>query len=208
MAIKKPVRQPKAVDRAHVKEDADQFSAKLSQLLQAQQAGFGISEIHLTQAEVNAVMAETLDTQISPQQRGQAPAVASQGQSTDPTVPPQAQSSRDVVPPAAPEHSAGQVPLKDAQVEFIGNEVVGHFVADVYGKDVYLTVSGHLGSQGGYATFEPTGFKIGDLAVPASLVNAELQKKLSDPETREKLKLPAFVSSLQVVNGELVITRN
>jgi hypothetical protein len=93
-------------------------------------------------------------------------------------------------------------------VEFVGNEVVGHFVADVYGKDVYLTVSGHLGSHGGYATFEPTGLKIGDLAVPASLVNAELQKKLSEPETREKLKLPAFVSSLQVVNGELVITRN
>ena len=68
-----------------------------------------------------------------------------------------------------------------------------------------LRVSGRLGSKDGYVTFDPTGFKVGDFIVPVSLVNDALQKKLAEPENREQLKLPDFVKSVHIENGELVV---
>jgi hypothetical protein len=75
----------------------------------------------------------------------------------------------------------------------------------VAGKDVYVTLAGHLGSREGYATFVPTEFKVGDLDIPVSLVNGALQKRLT--EQRDQLKLPDGVESIRVENGELVMTK-
>ena len=44
--------------------------------------------------------------------------------------------------------------------------------------------------------------KVGDLAVPAALVNEVLQKKLA--EQHDQLKLPNNVKDIKVENGELV----
>lgn len=93
--------------------------------------------------------------------------------------------------------------IKDQQVSFDGDVVHGQFLTEIAGKDVWVTVSGHLGSKDGYATFEPTEFKVGDLNVPVSLVNPALQKKLADQ--RDRLKLPDFVGDMKVQNGELVM---
>ncbi len=60
-----------------------------------------------------------------------------------------------------------------------------------------------MGAKDGYATFDPTEFKVGDLSVPVSLVNDQLQKRLQ--EQRDRLKLPDFVGDLRVEKGELVI---
>ena len=98
---------------------------------------------------------------------------------------------------------SGAPTIKDQQVSFDGDVVHGQFLTEVAGKDVWLTVSGHLASKDGYATFEPTEFKIGDLNVPVSLVNPALQKKLS--EQRDRLKLPDYVGDVKVQNGELVV---
>ena len=68
-----------------------------------------------------------------------------------------------------------------------------------------MTVSGHLGSKDGFATFVPTEFKVGDLNVPVSLVNDALQKRLADQ--RDHLKLPDGVGGIKVENGELVLTQ-
>ena len=97
----------------------------------------------------------------------------------------------------------GPVPnIKDYQVSMDGNIVRGQFLTQIAGKDVYLTLAGHLGAKDGYATFDATEVKIGDLSVPASLVNEVLQKKLS--EQRDQLKLPDNVKDLKIENGELV----
>jgi hypothetical protein len=106
-----------------------------------------------------------------------------------------------------PASDLGQVPIQAPQVSFEGDQVRGIFPAQIYGKDVYVTVAGRLGSQNGYATFDPTEFKVGDLTVPVSLVNGQLQKKLADPANREKLKLPNFVADVRVVNSQLVVTQ-
>ena len=75
----------------------------------------------------------------------------------------------------------------------------------IAGKDVYVTLAGHLGSKDGYATFDPTEFKVGDLSVPVSLVNDALQKKLG--EQKDRLKLPDNVGEMKVENGQLVMTQ-
>src|ERR1051326_1606317 len=93
--------------------------------------------------------------------------------------------------------------IKDQQVSFDGDVVHGQFLTEVAGKDVWITISGHIGEKDGYDTFDPTEFKVGDLNVPVSLVNPTLQKKLA--EQRDRLKLPENVSGMKVENGELVM---
>jgi hypothetical protein len=97
----------------------------------------------------------------------------------------------------------GPPPIKDQQVSFEGDIVHGQFLTAIAGKDVWISISGHLGEKDGYATFDPTEFKVGDLNVPVSLVNPQLQKKLA--EQRDRLKLPENVGSMQVENSELVM---
>jgi hypothetical protein len=98
---------------------------------------------------------------------------------------------------------SGQPTIKDQQISFDGDLVHGQFLTEIAGKEVWVTVSGHLASKDGYATFDPTEFKIGDLSVPVSLVNPSLQKKLA--EQHDRLKLPDYVGGLKVENGELVM---
>ena len=99
----------------------------------------------------------------------------------------------------------GEVKVKDYQVELQVDVARGQFVTQVAGKDLYVTLAGHLGSQNGYITFDPTEFKVGEMSIPVSLVNSSLQKKLA--EQRDQLKLPDGIASLRVENGELVITQ-
>jgi hypothetical protein len=109
--------------------------------------------------------------------------------------------------PAPPDSTIGpgEVQINDYEVKLDGDVARGQFVTQVAGKDLYITVAGHLGSQNGYVTFDPTEFKVGEMTIPVSLVNSTLQKKLA--ERREQLKLPEGISSLHVENGDLVITQ-
>ena len=78
--------------------------------------------------------------------------------------------------------------IKDQQVTMDGDVVHGKFLTEIGGKDVWITISGHMGEKDGYATFDPTEFKVGDMEVPVSLVNPALQRKLA--EERDRLKIP------------------
>lgn len=97
-----------------------------------------------------------------------------------------------------------QPDVKIVGVNFVGNEAVGQFIVNRYGKDVYVTMSGHLSAKDGYANIELTSAKIGNLSVPVSLINPRLQQRLAEPEQRERLKLPDFVADMHVENGKLV----
>lgn len=82
---------------------------------------------------------------------------------------------------------SGAPPIKDQQVTVDGDLVHGRFLTEIAGKDVWITISGHIGEKDGFATFDPTEFKVGDMNVPVSLVNPALQRKLA--EERDRLKV-------------------
>lgn len=171
--------QPQETSR----ENAASFQQKLEKLAARHDPSDPPAEVRFTSDEVAAEIAEST-----------APAPAPQ--SVKPASPTPS-SPNDVVAP-------GEVQVKGYQVKLEGDVARGQFVTEIAGKDVYVTLAGRLGSQGGYVTFDPTEFKIGELNIPVSLVNSALQKKLA--EQRDQLKLPDGITALRVENGELVLT--
>jgi hypothetical protein len=167
---------------------AQSFQEKLDRLEQPKPAGQGDSEVRMNSAEVNAALAQAAGL-LSAGATGAAPPAPASGSA-----------------PAQPSGSMefpGPVPgIKDPQVSMDGDLVRGQFLTQIAGKDVYLTLVGHLGAKDGYATFEATEVKLGDLSVPVALVNDTLQKKLA--EQHDQLKLPGNVKDLKIENGELV----
>jgi len=183
LVLKKPapVAQPQPTATAAV--NAESFQQKVQQLDQPKEPGQPPAEVRINSEEVSAALAQAA---------GQIPLTAAL-----PAIP-------GVGSPETP-LAPGQPDVKDYQVSFDGDVAHGQFLTQIAGKDVWVTLSGHLGSKDGYATFDPTEFKVGDLNVPVSLVNDALQKKLN--EQHDRLKLPDNVGGMKVENGELVMTQ-
>src|SRR5215472_9540982 len=186
------LKRPQPVATPVPAANAQSFQDKLEQHDQAQAQGQSGAEVRLTGPEVNAAIAQAAGA-LGPltgsnAMTGGAPSTGSSGS--------EGALSSDLGP--------GQPNIKDYQVSFEGDLVKGQFLTQVAGKDVWVTVEGHLGSKDGYATFVPTMFKVGDLNVPVSLVNDHLQKRLL--EQRDRLKLPDSVGGIKVENSEVVLS--
>jgi hypothetical protein len=184
-----PVAEPQSQDVE--KTNALSFDQKIERLETPRSSGDTPAEVRFSSDEVSAEIAQSTSTPT-----GSVPAAAT----TDPAKP---VSTAPSSPDAA--IGQGQVQVKGYEVKLEGDVARGQFVTAIAGKDVYVTLAGHLGSQDGYVTFDPTEFKVGDFNIPVSLVNSALQKKLV--EQREQLKLPQGIASLRVENSELVITQ-
>ncbi len=98
-----------------------------------------------------------------------------------------------------------QSAVKDVKVDLVGDLVKAYVVFDFHGKDMSLELDGHLSSSDGYLHFEPTAGELGSLPLPQSVLDAAVDKLMSSPENREKLRLPAGVSSIKIVNGQVVV---
>jgi len=181
-----PVAAPR--EPAAAAASAQSFQEKLSRLEQPRTGGEDAGEVRMNSDEINAALAQAT---------GMTATNGSAAGLTKPGATPGSAASGGAV------QFPGPVPsIKDYQVSMDGDVVRGQFVTQIAGKDVYLTLAGHLGARDGYATFDATEVKIGELSIPASLVNDALQKKLA--EQRDQLKLPANVKDIRVENGELV----
>lgn len=189
LVLKKPAPVATPQPAAAVAANAQTFQEKIQQLDTPKQPGQAPAEVHLSSDEVSAAIAQAA---------GAIPAVAK---------PPAANQGTSGISTSSPEAAIapGSTDIKDYQVNFDGDVARGQFLTQIGGKDVYVTLAGHLGSKDGYATFDPTEFKVGDLTVPVSLVNSALQKRLA--EQRDRLKLPDSVGVMKVENGELVMTQ-
>ncbi len=97
--------------------------------------------------------------------------------------------------------------IKIVGVNFVGDEAVGQCIVNRFGKELYVTMTGHLSARNGYANIELTSVKIGRLSVPVALINPRLQQRLAEPEQRERLKLPDFIADLRVEDGKLVVVQ-
>ena len=182
LVLKKPQPVAHAQPAEAAAANAQSFQDKLQQLDAMKQPGQAPAEVHLSSDEVSAAIAQAAGT-----------------------ISVEAGSSRTPLSSPQVDIATGQPEVKDYQVNFEGDIARGQFLTQVAGKDVWVTLAGHLGSNDGYATFVPTEFKVGDLNVPVSLVNDALQKRLA--EQRDRLRLPDNVSAIKVENGELVMTQ-
>jgi hypothetical protein len=186
LVLKKPTPVATPQPAAAAAVNAQSFQQKIQQLDTPKQPGDPPAEVHITSDEVTAAVAQAA---------GALPAAALQ---------PQASNNISTSSPDAP-IAPGQPDIKDYQVQFDGDVARGQFLTQIGGKDVYVTVAGHLGSKDGFATFDPTEFKVGDLNIPVSLVNGALQKRLE--EQKDRLKLPDSVGDVKVEDGQLVVTQ-
>ena len=187
LVLKRPAPVAPALPPAAAAANAQSFQEKVNQLARPKTPGEGESEVRMNSAELSAALAQAA---------GLLPATA-----------PAANTFTSAPSNSSPANPAlefpGTVPnIKDYQVSMDGDIVRGQFLTQIAGKDVYLTLAGHLGSKDGYATFDATEVKVGDLSVPAALVNEVLQRKLA--EQRDQLKLPNNVKDIKVENGDLV----
>jgi len=178
LLVKKPASVSVPQDPGTVAANVQSYEQKLNQLEQAQEQGQTKSEIRLTAGEISAAMS----------QGGSIPA---------PAV--------ETPAPAKDKNTSEEQPkVTDYRVSFENDVARGQFATELAGKQVYVTIAGHLGAKDGYATFEPTEFKVGDLSIPVAMVNERLQQRLQ--EEHDRLKLPDFVGGLKIENGELVVT--
>jgi len=194
LVLKKP--QPVAPPQspAAAAANVQSLENKLEQLEQPKSPGQAPAQVRFSSDEITAALAQA--AAMVPASAGTTPASAAQ---TAPGLPTTLPSSPDAA------IGEGEPEVKDYKVNFDGDVAKGQFVTQIGGKDVYVTLAGHLGSKDGYATFDPTEFKVGDLNVPVSMVSGALQKKLT--EQRDRLKLPDDVGAIKVENGQLVATQ-
>lgn len=172
-----PVATPQSIET--LRANAQSFDEKVRLIETSRDQGTPAAEVRFTSDEVSAALAQSMGH-------------GAGASKLDPT-------------PPNLEVGSENVQINGYQVKLEGDTARGQFAANIAGKDVWVTLVGHLGSQDGYVTFNPTEFKIGDLTIPVSLVNSALQRKLA--EQREQLKLPQGIESLRVENGELVIVQ-
>jgi hypothetical protein len=191
LALKPPADLPERADPVQAPGEARAFEGKLEQLEEANHRGDAGVKVEFSGAEVNAFLAQSMANgaaQAKPEPNATPPTGA---------VPPSTRESDET--------KEVREAVKDFRVRLQDDEIVGFFVVTFHGRDLDVTVSGKPGAANGYMTFSPTGFKVGSLTIPVSLVDPALQRRLNEPETREKMKLPEFVSDLRVENGQIVI---
>ena len=194
LVLKRPAPVAPMVAPAAAVANAQSFQEKVNRLVQPKAAGEGDSEVRMNSGELSAALAQAAGLMPAATVASASPSTSSPTASSPTTNSPSANPAMEF-PGAVPN-------IKDYQVSMDGDIVRGQFLTQIAGKDVYLTLAGHLGSKDGYATFDATEVKVGDLSVPASLINEVLQKKLA--EQRDQLKLPNNVKDIKVENGELV----
>jgi hypothetical protein len=187
LVLRRPAPVAPALAPAAAAANAQSFQEKVNRLAEPRVPGEGESEVHMNSGELAAGLAQGADLLPS--------AASANTSSSSPSAKTPGAGGAMEFPGAVPN-------IKDYQVSIDGDIVRGQFLTQIAGKDIYLTLAGHVGSKDGYATFDATEVKVGDLSVPASLVNEVLQKKLA--EQRDQLKLPNNVKDLKVENGELV----
>jgi hypothetical protein len=171
-------------------------------------AGGQPGQVQLDRTELNSYLQENLEL------AGKTPAGASGSPTTGVTNGTSPSSNASTPKDTAPEIPGGdqatleevQSSVKDVKVDMDGDLVKAYVVFDFHGKDMSLELDGHLGTEGGYLKFDPVAGKLGSLPLPQSTLNAAVEKLMTSPENREKLRLPADISDIQIVNGQAVVT--
>src|SRR5580658_8594392 len=188
---------------------AERAEQKFAEADQAEAAGQPGS-VALDRSELNSYLAQNLQTQ-TPAPVGTAGAASGGGSNAG------AGAAADSGGNAAKDPSAAlaagdprsledvQSSVKDVKVDMVGDLVKAYVIFDFHGKDISLELDGHLSAENGFMKFEPVSGKLGSLPLPQSTLNAAVEKMMASPENRDKLRLPADISDIKIVDGQAVI---
>jgi hypothetical protein len=168
------------------------------------------SQVQLDRTELNSYLTQNL---VLPEQAqpGTAGAVQAVGAPAGAAVPasggaglanPGSAQGRDEQPTLEQVQSA----VKDVKVDMDGDVVKAYVIFDFHGKDMSLELDGHLRVENGYLRFVPISGKLGSLPLPQSTLDSAVEKMMNSAENREKLRLPADVNDIQIVDGHAVIS--
>ncbi len=164
------------------------------------------AEVALDRTELNSYLSQNLQMEGGPA----AVAGAGAGQSAAGGGAAGASPSSDTVTGIAgadqPTLDQVQSAVKDVKVDMVGDVVKAFVLFDFHGKDMTLELDGHLSAEGGYMKFEPISGMLGSLPLPQSTLNSAVEKLMSSPENREKLRLPPDISDIKIVDGHAVMT--
>jgi hypothetical protein len=174
-----------------------QAAARMEQKVEAVERAAANGEsatLRLDQTELNSYLATHLDISPDPPTK---------------SAPASAPSDATSNPPAPPGTTAQQIEqvrssVRNVKVELVDDRVRAYVVFDFRGKDMTLQLEGRLAADNGYLRFVPVSGHFGALPIPQSALETAVQKMMDSPENREKLKLPAQISSLKIENGELL----
>jgi hypothetical protein len=158
-------------------------------------------QVALDRSELNSYLAQNLGLEGAAAQPPASSAAMTAGSS------PGSASDPSAILPAGEQPTIDQVQsaVKDVKVDMVGDVVKAFVLFDFHGKDMSLELDGHLSSENGYMKFVPISGKLGSLPLPQSTLNEAVDKLMSSPENREKLKLPDDINDIQIVNGQAVV---
>jgi hypothetical protein len=176
---------------------------------QAKAAGLP-SQVQLDPTELNSYLTQNLELEEqAPSGAVRSAAAAGRPGATAESTPggaPASNTATGVAGADQPTLEQVQSSVKDVKVDMYGDVVKAYVVFDFHGKDMSLELDGHLRSENGYLRFVPISGKLGSLPLPQSTLDSAVEKLMSSPENREKLKLPDDVNDIQIVDGHAVIS--
>jgi hypothetical protein len=76
---------------------------------------------------------------------------------------------------------------------------------ELYGKNLSLTLNGHLELRDGYLRLTPTAMKLGSMPIPRATLERAVQQLFDSPDNREQFRVPPEIRDVRVENSSLVI---
>ena len=139
--------------------------------------------------------------------------VAAQAAANPAPAPQAAASAPSASSPGAAPAVAEQTPtleevqssVRDVKVDMAGDVVKAYVVFNFHGQDLSMELDGHIRAENGYLKFEPISGAIGSMPLPASTLQSVADHILDSPENRDKMRLPAGVNDIRVVDGQVVV---
>src|SRR6202047_1811153 len=194
-------RPPSIPYDANAAASAEQKFDAAGRAMAAGQSG----QVQLDRSELNSYLAQNHRLEDQPTAVSSTPQAASMDNvpTVGSAVPPDDPASTF---PGGDQVSLEQVQsaVKDVKVDMDGDMVKAYVIYNYHGKDLSLELDGHLIADNGYMKFVPVAGKLGSLPLPQSALQAAVDKMMASPENREKLKLPADISDIQILNGQAV----
>ncbi len=159
------------------------------------------AQVQIDRTELNSFLQQNLQTSGSTQATAAAGAPIASGSNTPGAAPSGGFPTDDTATLDQVQSS-----VKDVKVDMDGDLVKAYVVFDFHCKDLSLELDGHLAAQDGYMKLVPVAGKLGSLPLPQATLDAAVDKLMSSPENREKLKLPNDISDIHIQNGQAVVS--